>query len=66
MNRHTELFAYDPMCSWCWGFRHPNVTTKLQKRCLSLIDSDQLTIQTNAGGLAIASNATLWPEGNER
>jgi len=53
----TLIYCYDPMCSWCWGFRP--TWTKLQKALQGLVDSDQLAIQPMLGGLAIDSDAPM-------
>ena len=50
MNKPTLIYAYDPLCGWCYGF-HP-VMEKLAGRF-----GDDLDIEVVAGGLAIAENA---------
>ncbi|MCC5943036.1 MAG: DsbA family protein [Balneolaceae bacterium] len=52
----TLIYAYDPLCGWCYGF-HP-VMEKLAKRF-----ADDLTIEVIAGGLAIDENAQTIAEG---
>lgn len=56
----TLFYCYDPMCSWCWGFRP--TWTKLQKALQPLIDSDQLSIQPMLGGLAVDSDTPMAEE----
>lgn len=56
----TLIYCYDPMCSWCWGFRP--TWTKLQKALQDLVDADQLTIQPMLGGLAIDSDVAMSDE----
>lgn len=56
----TLIYCYDPMCSWCWGFRP--IWTKLQKALQPLIDQDRLTIQPMLGGLAIDSDVAMPDE----
>lgn len=53
----TLIYCYDPMCSWCWGFRP--TWTKLQKSLQPLIDARQLTIQPMLGGLAQDSDVPM-------
>jgi len=53
----TLIYCYDPMCSWCWGFRP--TWTELQKALQPLIDDKQLTVQTMLGGLAIDSEEPM-------
>lgn len=53
----TLIYCYDPMCSWCWGFSP--TWTKLQQSLQGLIDSDQLTIQSMLGGLAVDSDQPM-------
>lgn len=54
------IYCYDPMCSWCWGFRP--TWTKLQQSLEDLIDAEQLTIQPILGGLAIDSDKAMPSE----
>ncbi|MBJ7536404.1 DsbA family protein [Marinomonas transparens] len=60
----TLIYCYDPMCSWCWGFRP--TWTQLQKALQPLIDSQQLTIQPILGGLAIDSDVPMPEEMKEK
>ncbi|MEO9654174.1 DsbA family protein [Marinomonas sp.] len=53
----TLLYCYDPMCSWCWGFRP--TWSKLQKALQPLVDNKQLTIQPLLGGLAVDSDQPM-------
>lgn len=56
----TLLYCYDPMCSWCWGFRP--TWSKLQKALQPLVDNKQLTIQPLLGGLAVDSDQPMPEE----
>ncbi|NVK73507.1 DsbA family protein [Marinomonas sp. CT5] len=56
----TLIYCYDPMCSWCWGFRP--TWSKLQKALQDLVDKNQLTIQPMLGGLAIDSDKAMPDE----
>ncbi|BFM50154.1 DsbA family protein [Marinomonas sp. THO17] len=53
----TLIYCYDPMCSWCWGFRPTWI--KLQKALQGLIDEDKLLIQPMLGGLAVDSDTPM-------
>lgn len=53
----TLIYCYDPMCSWCWGFRP--TWDKLKSALQPLIDADELTIQYLLGGLAIDSDQPM-------
>lgn len=46
----TLIYCYDPMCSWCWGFRP--TWTALQKALAKRIEREDLVIQPMLGGLA--------------
>jgi len=52
----TLIYAYDPLCGWCYGF-HP-LMEKLADRF-----GDDLDIEVIAGGLAIGDNAQTIAEG---
>lgn len=53
----TLIYCYDPMCSWCWGFKP---TWQALKSALApLIDNKELIIQPMLGGLAVDSNAPM-------
>lgn len=52
----TLIYAYDPLCGWCFGF-HP-VVARLAKRF-----GDRVRIRVVPGGLAIDENATSISEG---
>ncbi len=56
----TLLYCYDPMCSWCWGFRP--IWSKLQKALQPLIDENKLSIQSMLGGLAPDSDDPMSEE----
>jgi len=45
MNSSKLVYVYDPMCSWCWGYK--KTWQKLQTRLAGLID-----IEYRVGGLA--------------
>ncbi|SBS30957.1 DSBA-like thioredoxin domain protein [Marinomonas aquimarina] len=53
----TLIYCYDPMCSWCWGFRPTwqALQTALAKR----IERDELVIQPMLGGLAPDSDVPM-------
>ncbi|AEF56535.1 DsbA family protein [Marinomonas posidonica] len=53
----TLIYCYDPMCSWCWGFRP--TWSKLQKSLQGLVDTNQITIQPMLGGLAVDSDQPM-------
>lgn len=53
----TLIYCYDPMCSWCWGFRP--TWTALQKALAKRIDREDLTIQPMLGGLAPDSDVPM-------
>lgn len=48
----TVYFAYDPMCSWCWGYRP--TFSKLEKALEEIVD-----IRYSLGGLAPDSNEPM-------
>ncbi len=50
----TLIYCYDPMCSWCWGFKP--TWKALQKALEPSIESGELSINTMLGGLAVDSN----------
>lgn len=52
----TLIYAYDPLCGWCYGF-HP-VLEKLVSRF-----KDDLAVEVIPGGLAIGENAQTISEG---
>lgn len=56
MKKPTLIYAYDPLCGWCFGF-HP-VMEKLAERF-----KDKLDIRVIPGGLAIGENAQSIREG---
>lgn len=53
----TLIYCYDPMCSWCWGFRP--TWTALQKALAKRIDREELVIQPMLGGLAPDSDVPM-------
>jgi putative protein-disulfide isomerase len=56
MNKPTLIYAYDPLCGWCYGF-HP-VMEKLAGRFI-----DDLAVEVIAGGLAVDENVQTISEG---
>lgn len=56
MTKPTLIYAYDPLCGWCFGF-HP-VIEKIAERF-----RESLHIQVIPGGLAIDDNAQTISEG---
>jgi putative protein-disulfide isomerase len=56
MKKPTLIYAYDPLCGWCFGF-HP-VIEKLAERF-----KEKLKIRVVPGGLAIDENAQSIKEG---
>ena len=53
----TLIYCYDPMCSWCWGFRPTWIA--LQKALAKRIDREELVIQPMLGGLAPDSDVPM-------
>jgi putative protein-disulfide isomerase len=56
MKKPVLIYAYDPLCGWCFGF-HP-VMEKLASRF-----REHLDVRVIAGGLAIDENAQTIAEG---
>jgi len=54
----TLIYAYDPLCGWCYGF-HP-IMKQLKERFKS-----ELTIDVVPGGLATGENAQKISEGHD-
>lgn len=52
MNNPILYYVYDPMCSWCWGYR--TTWQVLQERLQPFVD-----IQYKVGGLAPDSDAVM-------
>jgi len=52
MEKPTLLYVYDPMCSWCWGYRSTWLT--LQDKL-----SEQVDIKYLVGGLAEYSDVPM-------
>lgn len=46
----TLIYCYDPMCSWCWGFKP--VWESLKERLQPLVQANQLNYRYCVGGLA--------------
>ncbi|WP_191601673.1 DsbA family protein [Marinomonas algicola] len=53
----TLIYCYDPMCSWCWGFKP--TWTALQKALQPMIESKEILIDYMLGGLAVDSNEPM-------
>ncbi|WP_420588844.1 DsbA family protein [Bacterioplanoides sp.] len=47
---YTLIYCYDPMCSWCWGFKP--TWARLKQQLAPLIEQGTLTIEYRTGGLA--------------
>lgn len=54
----TLIYAYDPLCGWCFGF-HP-IVKKLADRF-----REEITIKVIPGGLAVDENAKAIEEGHQ-
>jgi putative protein-disulfide isomerase len=52
MKNPTLFYIYDPMCSWCWGYK--NTWQALQQALAPLVN-----IEYKVGGLASDSNVTM-------
>jgi len=52
MKKPTLFYVYDPMCSWCWGYK--NTWLKLQQAVQPF-----LNIEYKVGGLAADSDVTM-------
>lgn len=55
--RTTLIYCYDPMCSWCWGFKP--VWQRLQEMLQPLITQGELIIEYRVGGLARDSDQPM-------
>lgn len=53
----TLIYCYDPMCSWCWGFKP--VWQRLQEMLQPLITQGELIIEYRVGGLARDSDQPM-------
>lgn len=53
----TLIYCYDPMCSWCWGFKP--TWQALQRALAPLIDKKELSIQLMLGGLAVETDEPM-------
>ncbi|EGA70332.1 hypothetical protein VISI1226_22220 [Vibrio sinaloensis DSM 21326] len=55
MKEHTLYYVYDPMCSWCWGYKPvwQQIKTELEKL---------VSVQYVVGGLAPDSNQAMSAE----
>lgn len=60
----TLIYCYDPMCSWCWGFRP--IWTQLKKALAKYVDHGDLTIEPMLGGLAPDSEVPMPEEMRHR
>lgn len=47
------IYCYDPMCSWCWGFK--DTWEELKQKLVPVIEAGELVIRPLLGGLAIDS-----------
>lgn len=56
----TLVYCYDPMCSWCWGFKP--VWQALQTQLQPLIEKYGLVIRYQLGGLAPDSDVPMPDE----
>ena len=56
----TLIYCYDPMCSWCWGFKP--TWKQLNQQLAPLIEQGQLVIEYRAGGLAPDSDQPMPTE----
>lgn len=53
MNKPVLYHVYDPMCSWCWGYR------KTWLKLSSALEADGVSIQYQLGGLAPDSDMLM-------
>ncbi|UTW50181.1 DsbA family protein [Bacterioplanoides sp. SCSIO 12839] len=53
----TLIYCYDPMCSWCWGFKP--VWQRLQEMLQPQITQGELIIEYRVGGLARDSDQPM-------
>lgn len=51
------IYCYDPMCSWCWGFK--NTWEALKSMLLPSVDKGELVIRPMLGGLAVDSDVPM-------
>lgn len=56
MNKPTLIYAYDPLCGWCYGF-HPVLDQLIQRF------DNRLNFKIVSGGLAVGENAQTISEG---
>ena len=57
------IYCYDPMCSWCWGFRP--AWDELQTAIAPMIESGELSVRPLLGGLAVDSDEPMPKEMQE-
>ncbi|MCL1049746.1 DsbA family protein [Shewanella abyssi] len=58
MNLATLFYVYDPMCSWCWGYKP--TWSFLEEQLKQQFP--ELTIEYRLGGLAADTNERMPPE----
>ncbi len=58
------IYCYDPMCSWCWGFRPSWLS--LQQKLQPLVEAGRLSIHPILGGLAADSDQPMPREMREK
>jgi putative protein-disulfide isomerase len=56
MNKPVLYHVYDPMCSWCWGYR------KTWLKLSNALEADGIIIQYQLGGLAPDSDVLMPAE----
>ena len=54
---YTLIYCYDPMCSWCWGFKP--TWNQLKQQLAPLIEQGELILEYRAGGLAPDSDQPM-------
>ena len=54
------IYCYDPMCSWCWGFKP--TWNELRTLLAPLVEQQKLEIHYLLGGLAPDSDQPMPPE----
>ena len=61
MSKPILYYVYDPMCSWCWGYRDSwlKLSAKLAKLSSELSPEHSLEIRYQLGGLAPDSDVVM-------
>jgi len=54
---YTLIYCYDPMCSWCWGFKP--TWNQLKQQLAPRIEQGELILEYRAGGLAPDSDQPM-------